>query len=404
MLAHAPNQSYIFLRIYDHGVGGHFEINSDDLSRVLGIKLQRELTVEDIEPYLAEIHRYYQQHVQFSSAAGSHAIAFEDSEILSIDLGDFVRLYFSLQNMEESPQGLDIDYSVLFDIDRTHLGLQVIEYHWEAGIHNNEANVSLIFSPDQTSQHLDLSGSSVMNGFTAMVKSGTHHIYIGLDHILFLLALLLPAVVRRDTGDGLEIPGSGTSNNFFPGFLKPYASAWQPVDGFKTAFIYVIKIVTFFTIAHTITLSLAALEIIKLPSALVESVIALSIALAAFHNIYPLLSHGKEWIIAFVFGLFHGFGFASVLGDIGLSGDYMVLSLLGFNLGVEVGQIMIVCIIFPVLFLMRKTIVYRPVLVYGSMFLILVALSWFFDRSLGVDLPLDNFVEKVYAKILNKIV
>jgi uncharacterized membrane-anchored protein len=114
-----------------------------------------------------------------------------------------------------------------------------------------------------------------------------------------------------------------------------------------------------------------------------------------------MLQHGKEWIIAFVFGLFHGFGFASVLADIGLGGDFMTLSLLGFNVGVEVGQLIIVLIIFPVLFLLRKTKIYKPVLIYGSIFLILVAMSWFLDRSLGTDLPLDNIVEKVYSKVLN---
>jgi hypothetical protein len=231
-----------------------------------------------------------------------------------------------------------------------------------------------------------------------------HHIYIGLDHILFLLALLLPAVVLRKAPVNHFNGTNHLRAAVFPVFLRPYATAWEPVDKFKSAFMYVLKIVTFFTLAHTVTLSLAALEIIKLPSALVESIIALSIALAALNNIYPLVAKGKEWLIAFVFGLFHGFGFASVLADIGLSGDYMTLSILGFNLGVELGQIIIVCMIFPVLFLLRKSSIYRPILIYGSGFLILVALSWFFDRSLGIELYLDKFVENIYSKILNKIV
>jgi hypothetical protein len=116
-----------------------------------------------------------------------------------------------------------------------------------------------------------------------------------------------------------------------------------------------------------------------------------------------MLRKGKEWIIAFLFGLFHGFGFASVLADIGLGSDYLTLSLLGFNIGVEIGQLIIVLIIFPVLFLLRKTPYYRPMLIYGSIFLILIALNWFSDRSLGTDLPLDNIVEKIYKKLLRII-
>ena len=153
----------------------------------------------------------------------------------------------------------------------------------------------------------------------------------------------------------------------------------------------VIKIVTCFTIAHTITLSLAALGIITLPSRLIESVIAISIALAAFHNIRPLVN-GKEWIIAFVFGLFHGFGFASVLAEKGIGGDYLVLSLFGFNLGVEIGQLAIIMLIFPVLFLLRKTSFYRIILIVGSAFLIFMSLYWFTERIFDIELPLGDFV------------
>ena len=400
--AHAPNQSYIFLRVYEDGIGGRFEITTDDLNLALDLDLERGLTLEDLSPYLPQIQAYYLKHVTFASEAGAYPIHFDSIGIMPIDLGDFVQLNFTLEEIVEVPEVLHISYDVLFDLDPSHQGLQVIEYSWKAGIHNNEAMVSLIFGKGETRHPLDLAGSSIMLGFIIMIRSGMHHIYIGLDHVLFLLALLLPAVVRRQQG---LVKPPATSNEtrlkLFPGFLRPYTDGWIPIGNFKSAFINVLKIVTFFTIAHTITLSLAALEIIKLPSALVESIIALSIALAAVHNIYPIVAQGREWIIAFGFGLFHGFGFASVLGDIGLSGESMTLSLLGFNLGVEAGQIIIVSIIFPVLFILRKNKIYKPMLIYGSMFLILIALSWFFDRSLGIDLPLDNFVEEIYAKILN---
>ena len=309
-----------------------------------------------------------------------------------------------MADIENVPEALTIKYEVLFDKDPTHQGLQVIEYNWKAGIHNNEANVSLIFGPRDTTKVLDLTNDSLSRGIFTMIQSGMHHIFIGLDHILFLLALLLPAVVFRskETVGGLH-QFDQLNSAVFPAFLKPYAVTWLPNESFKVSLIYVVKIVTFFTIAHTITLSLAALEVIKLPSSLVESIIALSIALAALNNIYPLLPKGREWIIALVFGLFHGFGFASVLADVGLGGDYVTLSLLGFNVGVEVGQLIIVLIIFPLLFVLRRTQIYRPILIYGSMFLILVALSWFLDRSFGIDLMLDKVVEKIYDKFLRLV-
>ena len=403
--AHAPNQSYLFLRVFADSIGGRFEINTDDLNKAMNLKLVRGLSVEDIEPHLQHIQDFYRQHTAFSSIYGDHSVRFEEVNIMATPIGDYVQLSFTLEGISKIPEALNIHYNILFDKDPTHMGLQVIEHYWKAGVLNEEANLTLVFGPNHTDDSLDLSGSSVFRGIMAMIHSGMHHIFIGLDHILFLLALLLPSVVSRSSGNrGLKlVPADQLQAVAFPAFLKPYVEVWIPNERFRTSLIYLIKIVTFFTIAHTITLSLAALKVIMLPSALVESVIALSIALAALNNVYPMLKKGREWLIAFLFGLFHGFGFASVLAEVGLEGDYITWSLLGFNLGVEVGQVIIVSIIFPILFLLRKTTVYKPVLIYGSVFLILVALNWFFDRSLGTDLPLDNIVEKIYARVLKVI-
>src|SRR5260221_198986 len=136
---------------------------------------------------------------------------------------------------------------------------------------------------------------------------------IGLGHILFLLSLLLPAVLVLEGG------------------------RWQAVARFPPAFWEVFKIVTSFTVAHSITLSLAALGVISLPSRLVESAIATSVVLAALNNVFPLV-HGRRWMVAFAFGLIHGFGFASVLRDLSLPHGALLIALVGFNLGVEVGH------------------------------------------------------------------
>ncbi|MGI9541962.1 MAG: HupE/UreJ family protein, partial [Cyclobacteriaceae bacterium] len=274
--AHAPNQSYIFLRVYEDGIGGRFEITTDDLNRALKLDLKRGLTTQELTPLLPQIHAYYLEHVVFAAGDVNFPIRFDETSIMPIELGDFVQLHFTLEGADDVPEKLDIRYDILFDIDPSHQGLQVIEYRWRAGIINNEAMVSLIFGPDDPHQQLDLTDSSVMQGFIAMIRSGMHHIFIGLDHVLFLLALLLPGVVRRMKSPAVAATSSNLATlTFFPMFLRPYADVWSPVANFKSALVYLLKIVTFFTIAHTITLSLAALQVIKLPSALVESVIAL---------------------------------------------------------------------------------------------------------------------------------
>src|SRR5262249_30538281 len=147
-------------------------------------------------------------------------------------------------------------------------------------------------------------------------------------------AVLLPAVPGSLPGVEvgkdwvIELPEGQTSE---PSSRKV---RWLPVPQFRGAFIAVVKIVTAFTLAHSITMSLAALGFVQLPSRLVESCIAASVAIAALNNIWPFFRE-RAWLIAFVFGLVHGFGFASVLRDLGLPRSSLALALVGFNLGVE---------------------------------------------------------------------
>ncbi len=385
--AHSPDQSYLYFRVYGEAIGGRIELTAKDINKAIGSNLDDKLTLEAIQPLLPTIQAYLLGRTRISSSLGNHPIRFTEPTVLNLEeMNDFVRFHFDLDGVTEIPDNLDINYNVLFDKDPIHRGMLIVEYNWKAGIVNNESLISHIFGPDDTEEQLSLTDASIWKGFIALVKLGIWHIWIGLDHILFIVALILPAVVRRRREDE-EILDSN------------YSDSWIPVDRFKPAFIYIIKIITFFTIAHSITLALAALEIINLPSRFVESVIAVSIALAAYHNIRPIFK-GKEWVIAFGFGLFHGFGFASVLGEKGLSGDFMVLSLLGFNVGVEVGQVLIICMIFPVLYLIRRLNIYPKIITYGSAILILIALYWTIERGFDVDLPAGAYFWKVYNAIL----
>ncbi len=144
-------------------------------------------------------------------------------------------------------------------------------------------------------------------------RAGIEHIAIGYDHIAFLIALLLWA--RR---------------------------LWP-----------VVKVATAFTLAHSITLALAVLDIVALPSALVEPLIAASIVWVAAENFF-FRDVGRRWKIAFLLGLVHGFGFAGVLRDFGLPPDALALALAFFNVGVEIGQIAIIGVAVPLLLLIDR--------------------------------------------------
>lgn len=386
--AHAPDQGYLYLSIHKNAIDGRFELIAKDINRALGTNLPDDLTMEQLQQHLSDIQAYFRERTSFKTSDGtSYPLKFREPTILDLnEMEDYIRFHFELEGVSDIPDQLEVSYNVLFDRYANHRGWLIMEYNWKAGVINNQSLATTIFSPDNTVTVLDLTDASVWNGFWALTKLGIWHIWIGLDHILFIVALILPAVVRRRK-EGDEIVGADN-----------YSSTWKPVNKFRPAFLYIIKIITFFTIAHSITLALASLGIINLSSRLVESIIAVSIALAAYHNIQPVFK-GKEWIIAFVFGLFHGFGFASVLGEKGISGDYLVPSLLGFNLGVEIGQVLIICLVFPILFMIRKRKIYPKIITYGSVVLIFIAMYWAVERAFEVDLTIGTYFWKIYHSI-----
>jgi hypothetical protein len=246
-------------------------------------------------------------------------------------------------------RNLTVDYRLLFDLDPQHRGLLNISYQGQTH--------TAIFSPDHSVQPIELATLTAWREFLAYGREGVWHIWIGYDHILFLLSLLLPAVLKRE------------------------AHRWQAVTGFHPALIEVVKIVTAFTVAHSITLSLAVFGIFTPPSRWVESAIATSVTLAALNNLYPILSE-RRWMVAFAFGLVHGLGFANVLTDLGLPQGALLVALIGFNLGVEVGQLAIVGFFLPLAYRIRHSWLYqRLTLQLGSLLIVILAAIWLVERS-----------------------
>ena len=152
-------------------------------------------------------------------------------------------------------------------------------------------------------------------------------------------------------------------------------------------------VATMFTLAHSITFTLAGLDLVPLPPAkLTESMIALSIAVAALHNLKPVLGH-REWIIAFVFGLFHGLGFAGFVEQLDISRSTKLVSLLGRNVGIEIGQAVIVLITFPALFLLSRTRVYRGFFLISTSVLAVISSVWVVERLFEQDVGLNRIVD-----------
>lgn len=348
--AHKPSDSYLALSVDGPAVSGQWDIALRDLDFAIGLDANGDGQISwgEVRARHGDIAAYSLARLQLS--IGDQACPTEVVEHLIDDHTDGA--YAVMRFKAACPadgNALQVRYGLFFEVDPQHKGLLRLDYRGQS--------TAAIFGPEKPVQQFTLGETSRLRQFIDYGREGVWHIWIGFDHILFLLSLLLPAVVVRRQ------------------------KKWQPVDAFRPAFWSVLKIVTAFTVAHSITLSLATLEIVSLPTRLVESAIAASVVLAALNNVFPLFRETR-WAMAFVFGLIHGFGFASVLSDLGLPSDTLLLALIGFNLGVEAGQLVIVAVFLPIAFWLRATFFYRRVvLLGGSLLIALLAAAWLVERA-----------------------
>jgi hypothetical protein len=360
-LAHKPSDSYLSLRVQGKQVTGQWDIALRDLDMAIGLDADGngELTWDEVKARHGAIAAYAISRLSLAAKDGGDggACPLRVTAQLLDDHSDGA--YAVLRLAADCPAAvaaLEIDYRLLFDIDPQHKGLLRLEHEG--------ATSTAIFTPDAPRQALGVTGAanSRWRQFGDYVKHGIWHIWIGFDHILFLLSLLLPAV------------------------LVLQGRRWVAGASLRAACIDVLKIVTAFTLAHSITLSLAVLGVLAVPSRVVESAIALSVVLAALNNIWPLFQRRRA-LAAFAFGLIHGLGFASVLLDLGLPAASLLLSLVGFNVGVEIGQLCIVAVFLPLAFALRGGAFYRKtVLVGGSAVIVAIAMVWLIERVLDLKI------------------
>lgn len=356
--AHKPSDSYLTLDVAGATITGQWDIALRDLDFALGLDGDQDgaITWGEVKAKHAAIASYAFSRLSLGPANARCVPVVSEHLIDNHSDGAYAVVRFTAA-CATPPHALDIGYRLFAEIDPSHRGLLKLS---AAGFTS-----TAILAPDVASRPLPLVAPSKSAQFAEYVKEGVLHIWAGFDHILFLLALLLPAVLVRS-----RVPGQ----------------IWTAAPTFRAAFIDVFKIVTAFTLAHSITLSLAVLGVISLPSRLVESAIAASVLLAALNNVRPLV-FSMRWAIAFLFGLVHGFGFASVLTDLGLPQDSLVLALVAFNVGVELGQLAIVAVFLPVAYAMRGSRFYqRFVMVGGSLVVAAIAVLWLAERAFNLAL------------------
>lgn len=350
--AHQPSDSYLTIERRAQVLSLEWAIALRDLEVAVGLDADGDAAItwgelqvaqQRLSDYaLAHLDLYYDDTPQALTAT---ALLADDKND-----GAYAVLRFTAPRPDAEAR-VALDYRLLFDIDPTHRGLLAYD--------DGGRSVTRVAAPD--TGRLVVSSRDVAPGavLADYFIEGVWHIWIGFDHVLFLITLLLPALlVRRD-------------------------GSWQPVAQVRPALIDLLKVITAFTLAHSVTLALATLQLVSLPSRLVEAVIALSVLVAALNNLWPVITRAR-WRLAFVFGLIHGFGFASVLGGIGLPAGALALALGGFNLGVEAGQLAIVALVFPLLVAARHAQAFRPVVLGGgSAAAALLASGWLLERVLS---------------------
>ena len=236
---------------------------------------------------------------------------------------------------------LAIEYDLFFDLDPMHQGLARVQ------LPDGSERQHVFRGGNRT---LDLERPlTLADNLRDYLVLGMEHIFTGYDHIAFLCGLLLVAAAR----------------------------------GMRRGLRYVLAIVTAFTVAHSVTLIAAGLGWVRLSPRLVEPAIALSIAYVAVENLVVAEPRGR-WLLTFGFGLVHGFGFASVLSEIGLPPSGVVPSLVSFNVGVELGQLTIVLAVAPIiLWLVPRHGQAARVRRAGSVVLLLLSSLWFFERVMN---------------------
>jgi hypothetical protein len=357
--AHKPSDAYLSITLGNNGqLAGQWDIALRDLDNALELDADGDgaITWGELKSRHGEIAALAGSRLVIESGGQRCSVAVGEQLVDEHTDGAYSVLPLTIGCPALGPE-LVLRYTLFAELDPQHRGLLKLGTPHGGG--------TAVLAADKGEQRVSLGPAEPGSGWAAFgqyLKEGVWHIWIGFDHILFLLSLLLPAVVQREAG------------------------RWRAAERLPTVGWDVLRVVTAFTLAHSITLTLATLEWVTLPSRWVESTIAASVVLAALNNVWPLMNI-QRWWLAFAFGMVHGFGFASVLSDLGLPAGQLLLALVGFNLGVEIGQLAIVAVFLPLAFALRRTQLYRRgVLVAGSMVIALLAAAWFVERAFEVQL------------------
>ncbi len=371
--AHPMPNSVLLLEVYPKNINLKVQIPLKEMEFAVPFSVsdKSELTARN-----KELTDYLSRHIGITGNRQLHWTMHLDRILVENTsqngTGEFSELIaeYTAVPADHNTRQFTLYYDAVIHQVNSHRALVSIRQDWENGIVGTQ-NMEIgtigynLDTQKATPLNVDLKKGSNWKGFVSMVKLGTQHISEGTDHLMFLLVLLLTAPLT-----------------FFNG-------KWNPNTDLQSSLLKILKITISFTIGHSLTLILASLEIINFPVKTIEIIIAFSILVTAVHVIKPVFPN-KENIIALVFGLIHGLAFSTVLAELHLSSYRLLVSLLGFNIGIEIMQFLIILLVIPWLLVISRYKIYS---VFKNMLAALAgisALAWTTERFSGQE----NFISR----------
>jgi hypothetical protein len=357
--AHSSSNSYLTLSTSGPVLTLRADVHLRDLDLIFDLDANRDgqVTWGETQARSPELNDWLGQGIALTAAGQKCALGRADLQASEHADGAYLSALWVVNcpgissAAEATDARLALRYDLIFAQDSLHRGLLKVDF--------GDEQSSALLSPERPEALISRADNSPLKVFGRYIVEGVWHIWIGIDHIVFLLSLLVLAPLKSS---------------------RQRVVHWQAAKQARPVVLDVLAVVTAFTVAHSITLGLTITGWLTPPADLVEPAIALSVVLAALNNLLGF-SALKRWRLAFVFGLVHGFGFASVLLDLGLPASALLAALGGFNIGVELGQLAIVGAFLPVAWVLRKTRFYRWVVAAGgSAAIVVLGVFWTLER------------------------
>ena len=367
--AHSGKQSYVYLNTYDDGLDGRVEYPARDLGPVLGIDFTEDPAVaRDTALDNADaIRAYTAEHLELGDGDATWTLSFDDAvDVLPVGVGPYIVVPFAVEErLDSAPRELTVTFDGIIHTNDQKDAFLLFENDWGTAVFQNEAEEFVGFSVGRTTQAVVLEDVSTLSSMAAVRGLGTDAVRTGVDHLLFVVALLLPV--------GLLVAGGRLSD---------------PAPSVESALRRAGTVLGVYAVAHSITLWVVGLGGLSLPDRLVTSLVAASLLVAALYAVWPFTA--RHLALVAVLGVVQGLGFGLQFDDLGLDRRRPVQSLIAFNVGIEIAVLVVAALTLALLLLLRRTPAAAAALYGGAGVLAAYAVAWLVERVGDSDLDIER--------------